>query len=219
MNSQLVILSSQTSLVELLKKGKIAVIPTDTVYGIVGSALNPKTVEKIYKLRKRTSRKPFIILISKLSDLEKFDIRLTEKQKEFLQKNWPNPLSTVLPCKNEKFKYLHRGKNSLAFRIPKNDWLQKLLKEVGPLVAPSANFEGESPFQTINEAKKYFGDQVAFYVDAGKVESVVSTLIKLNYDGTYTILREGMVKFKVDANSWTNFKTGKGSKILLTGGD
>ena len=49
-------------LIETLKDGGIAVIPTDTIYGIVGSALNPQTVEKIYELRKRAKDKPFIIL-------------------------------------------------------------------------------------------------------------------------------------------------------------
>lgn len=47
-----------TRYISLLKRGKIGVIPTDTIYGIVGSALNPKTVEKIYQLRKRALHKP-----------------------------------------------------------------------------------------------------------------------------------------------------------------
>ncbi len=193
------------AVVQLLKAGKVGVIPTDTIYGIVGSALNPKTVERIYKLRKRSIDKPFIILISQLSDLKKFEIQITEKQREFLENHWPNPISVVV--------------SGMAFRIPKDLWLRRLLDQIGPLVAPSANFEGEKPAETISEAKKYFGDNVDFYVDGGVIKSQPSTLIRLNEDGTYTILREGMVKFKVDANSWTNFKTNKGSKILLTGGD
>lgn len=174
-----------------LKIGKIGVIPTDTIYGIVGSALNPTVVERIYKLRKRSTNKPFIILISSLKDLSIFNIRLTKKQKDFLQKNWPNPVSVILPCPQEKFVYLHKGTNSLAFRIPNDEKLLDVLKQTGPLVAPSANFEGEKPSGTIAEAKKYFGDNVAFYLDGGRINSSPSTLINLNKDASYEILRKG----------------------------
>lgn len=180
-------------LIKTLKNGGIAVIPTDTIYGIVGSALNPKTVERIYKLRKRALGKPMIILILSLEDLKKFDIKLTQKQKEFLQKNWPNPLSVILPVKEEKFKYLHRGKNSLAFRMPKNKNLLKILSEVGPLVAPSANFAGGKPAENISEAKEYFGDSVAIYLDGGQISSEPSTLVTWE-DDSIKILRQGSFK-------------------------
>ena len=182
-------------IIKLLKSGKIGVMPTDTIYGIVGSALNTEVVEKIYKLRKRSLGKPMIILISSLNDLNQFNIELTDKQKDFLQKIWPNPVSVVLPCQSEKFKYLHRGKNSLAFRMPKNKKLLELLKQIGPLVAPSANFEGEKPSETIAEAKKYFGDNVDFYIDGGRLISRPSTIVELNEDGILNILRQG--KYKV----------------------
>lgn len=164
-----------------LKKGKIGVMPTDTIYGIVGSALNPDTVEEIYRLRKRATDKPFIILISKFSDLKKFNIKLTDKQNKFLKKIWPNPISVVLPW----------GKKSLAFRMPKNKKLLELLKKVGPLVAPSANIAGKKPAETIKEAKKYFGNAVDFYVDGGEIKSKASTLVQLNEDGTFIVLRKG----------------------------
>ncbi len=185
-----------TKLINILKKDGVAIIPTDTIYGIVGSALNPQVVEKIYSLRKRMPNKPFIILISSLDDLEKFDIELTQKQKEFLEKNWPNPVSVVLPIQSEKFKYLHRATNSLAFRMPKKKKLLDLLKQTGPLVAPSANWEGQKPSETIEEAKKYFGDRIDFYVDGGIIKSQPSTLLQLNVDGSKKILRKGTFKIE-----------------------
>ncbi len=181
-------------IIKLLKSGKIGVMPTDTIYGIVGSALSPQAVEEIYKLRKRNLDKPMIILISSISDLEKFDIELSDKQKDFLKKIWPNPVSVVLPCVGNKFEYLHRGTNSLAFRIPKDNVLRTLLKQTGPLVAPSANFEGEKPLETITDAKKYFGEKIAFYIDGGQIESKPSTIIQLNTSGKPTVLRVGLFK-------------------------
>lgn len=169
-------------------------MPTDTIYGIVGSALNPRVVEEIYFLRKRESSKPMIILISSLDDLLDFDIILTKEQKSFLTKIWPNPVSVILPCPAERFSFLHRGKKSLAFRMPKDERLVKILKKTGPLVAPSANTEKEKPAETIAEAKKYFNDKITFYARAGKLKSRPSTIVRLYEDGTRIVLREGGFK-------------------------
>ena len=76
-----------------------------------------------------------------------------------------------------KYKYLHRGTKSLAFRIPTSPELRKLLEKTGPLVAPSANWEGRKPASTIKEAQKFFGPNVEFYMDAGRVIGKSSTLI------------------------------------------
>lgn len=174
-----------------IDEGGVGVIPTDTIYGIVGSALLPEAVEKIYQLRKRATDKPFIILISSVNDLDKFGVTLTQKQKDFLQSNWPNPLSVILPVTSEKFKYLHRGTNSLAFRMPKDEELIELLEMFGPMVAPSANIEGEKPSETIDEAKNYFGNFVDFYIDRGTMKGEPSTLIELLDDGKFNIIRQG----------------------------
>ncbi|MBI2022291.1 threonylcarbamoyl-AMP synthase [Candidatus Daviesbacteria bacterium] len=181
---------SEQQIEEILRGGGIGVIPSDTIYGIVGSALIPKTVEKIYELRKRSKNKPMIILISSLADLKLFNITLTRSQKTFLEKNWPNPLSVVLHCPDENLSYLHRGQKSLAFRMPKDRWLLELLKLTGPLSAPSANLEGEKSAKSIEQAKKYFGDKIDFYINGGKVVSHPSTLIKL-YNHKIEILRQG----------------------------
>jgi L-threonylcarbamoyladenylate synthase len=70
-----------------------------------------------------------------------------------------------------------------------------LLQRTGPLIAPSANFEGEPPASTIRAAKKYFGKKVDFYADAGRLVSRPSTLIKME-KGWLIVLREGAVKIK-----------------------
>ncbi|MBI2599571.1 threonylcarbamoyl-AMP synthase [Candidatus Daviesbacteria bacterium] len=186
--------SQLSDVIALLDKGNVGVLPTDTIYGLVGSALNRDVVEKIYRLRQRVKDKPMIILIASLNDLNKFNIKLTDTQKEFLKKIWPNPLSVVLPCFSEKFFYLHRGKKSLAFRMPKDGNLLEMLKQTGPLVAPSANFEGEPPAENINQAKKLFGNKVSFYIDKGKRKAIPSTLIELSDNGTIKILRQGEFK-------------------------
>ncbi|CAN5367512.1 L-threonylcarbamoyladenylate synthase [soil metagenome] len=167
--------------IEILQNGGIGIIATDTIYGIVGQALRRKTVDRIYNVKKRTPTKPFIILISKIADLEKFSIHLTEFSKSAVERYWPGPVSIILDCTNPDLEYLHRGTNSLAFRMPADESLQSLISRSGPLVAPSANPEGLTPAQTIDEAKSYFGNSVDFYVE-GTVSSKPSRIIKITND-------------------------------------
>jgi len=101
----------------LLKEGALGVIPTDTIYGICGSALKKEVVEKIYRLRKRNFKKPMIILISSINDLQYFRIRLNPFQKRILKQLWPGSVSVILKCPLEKFSYLHRGIKTLALRM------------------------------------------------------------------------------------------------------
>jgi len=223
----------------LLKEGAIGVIPTDTIYGICTSAFNRKSVEKVYKLRKRNPKKPCIILISSFDDLEKFNVSLNSWQRKILEKLWPGKISVILspridtekdtqinadkntqidaeticvdprnkyPRKSayknnicvdprdnnprkSAYEYLHRGTNSLSFRLVKNKLILNILKISGPLIAPSANWEGYEPAKNIKEAKRYFGNKV-FYLDRGNLISKPSTLIDLRKK-KIEILREG----------------------------
>lgn len=180
----------------ILQDGGVGVIPTDTLYGLVGRSLEKETVERIYHLRKRDLKKPMIILISKLSDLKLFDISIGDKQKEFLKKYWPGKISIVIDCKSKKINHLTRGGKTLAFRMPDDEDLLWLLEKTGPLIAPSANLAGEKPSETYVEAKKYFEEKIDFYVDAGKLSGEPSTLIKLSEEGAFEILRQGAVSMK-----------------------
>lgn len=180
----------------ILKGGGIGVLPTDTLYGIVGSALNSETVERIYRVRRRDLKKPLIVLISSLDDLKMFGIKLNLTQEKALKEIWPGKVSVVLPCIHKKMAHLHRGKKTIAFRFPADGELVSLLKKVGPLVAPSANRAGDEPATKFKEARAYFTDEVDFYVDGGKLKSKPSTLVELGKSGNLKVLREGAVKIR-----------------------
>lgn len=173
--------------------GRIGVIPTDTIYGLVCSALNPEAVERVYRVRNRKENKPCIVLISDVADLKRFNIKITEKLARTLDTIWPGEVSVVLDCPDKRFTYLHRGTKTLAFRVPADQTLLDILKKTGPLVAPSANRGGEPHAQTVNEARTYFGDEVDFYLDGGKLIGRPSTLVKYE-DGKLIVLREGAVR-------------------------
>jgi L-threonylcarbamoyladenylate synthase len=182
-------------LVKIIKSGGIGILPTDTLYGIVCSAKNKKSVEQVYELRERNLKKPSIILISDINDLKFFNVEIDEKTREILLKLWPGQVSAILPCADKKFSYLHRGTKNLAFRFPNKKNLIRLLKKTGPIIAPSANMEGLLPATTIQEAKDYFEDEVDFYVSGGKLESLPSTIVAIK-NGKLSIKRQGALIIK-----------------------
>lgn len=174
---------------------KLVVIPTDTIYGITCSAFNKKSVSQLYKIKKRDDDKPCIVLISNIKDIELFDVKLTAEQKKWLKKMWPEKLTVVLECNSKDFKYLHRGKKSLAFRIPSDKWLLKLISKTGPIIAPSANIQDCSVATCRQEAYDYFGDKVV-YIDNGKLKGNPSTIV--SFENEFTIIRKGSFKIKKD---------------------
>lgn len=186
---------SMVDAASILCLGGVVVMPTDTLYGIVGVVERPSTVRRIYTLRKRNPKKPMIIMIGQFSDLENFVVSLGSNLKKRLLRCWPGKVSVILPIRAsgifmKKFFYLHRGTGALAFRMPKPVWLRKLLSKTGPLVVPSANIEGAFPAVTTRAAWKYFRDGVDGYVDRGALNGKPSTLVSFQ-SGKLTLVRKG----------------------------
>jgi L-threonylcarbamoyladenylate synthase len=168
----------------------IGVMPTDTVYGVVARAQDETAVSRLYELKKRED-KPGTLIAANLDQLE--SLGLKRRYLKAVEQYWPGAVSVVIPAANPELKYLHRGKMTLAVRIPDDKDLQKLLEVTGPLITSSANQPGEPPANTIEEAKAYFGDQVDFYEDGGHLSNrQPSTIIRI-IDDAVEVLREGAV--------------------------
>lgn len=177
---------------EILENDGVVILPTDTLYGIIGRALSKKIVERIYDIKGRDKSKPFIVLITSYKDLNIYGVKIDENKAKILKKFWPGKVTVILPCHLKKFKYLHRGTNDIAFRMigKKNKNLHDLINKVGPLVAPSANPQDLKHADNIAQAKNYFGDKIDLYVSSGPKIGKSSTLVKFNGD-ELVILRQG----------------------------
>ncbi|MFA5004444.1 MAG: L-threonylcarbamoyladenylate synthase [Candidatus Saccharimonadales bacterium] len=185
---------TDTELVSLLKGGGVGVIPTDTVYGLVCSAADPVAVKRLYALKHR-EHKPGTVIAAKVQQF--IDLGIRPRYVKAVEDFWPNPLSVVIPC-DETHAYLHLGKHSLAVRVPSDKMLRSLLLQTGPLVTTSANLPGEPVATNIDEAQKYFGNQIDFYVNGGDIaKPVPSTIIRI-VDDAIEIIRPGAVK--IDEN-------------------
>ncbi len=177
-------------LVRVIVQGGVGVLPTDTVYGLVCSAVDPKAVQELFSVKKRENN-PGTVLAASLDQL--VDLGLKARYLHAVEHFWPNPLSVIIPC-GEDLTYLHMGKRSLAVRIPANQALLELLKSTGPLMTTSANQPGELPAQNYAEAFEYFGEAVDFYVDTGDTGAqTASTIIRI-VDDAIEVVREGALK-------------------------
>lgn len=180
-------------LVSILKDGGIAVIKTDTLYGVVGLANNQHVVDRIYKIKNRDPLKPVVVLLSDASDLGKFGIHMDADLKTITDMYWPGKVSIVLETSDKiELHHIHKGTGGVAFRVPDDAMLRELLQQTGPLIAPSANPEGKAPAKDIATAMEYFGDQVNFYKDDGEcINTKPSKLIKVNRDtDTVEVIRD-----------------------------
>lgn len=191
---------SVKEIINVLKSGGVAFFKSDTMYGLHAKEDVRAAVEKIKRLKGRDAQKPFIILIEDTAQLQKFGVLINKNAQKLIKRYWPGKLTLVLS----------NSETTVAFRMPKDKNIQKILKEVGPVVSTSANPSGEKPASNVEEAKKYFGDTVNLYVDSGNVGTEPSTIV----DATgveIKVLREG--KLKLSPKDTNSYNSGMGKTI------
>lgn len=174
------------NLTEVLANGGIAVVRTDTIYGIIARASKKRAVEKVYTVKNRDPSKQCIILIPGSGSVREHSAIISK----YSTPEQP-PTSIIVPKTNED-DWLLRGGDTIAYRVVRDDFLKKVVQAVGPVIAPSANPEGMPPARTIEEARAYFGDTVDIYVDGGEVpeSTQASRIISVGDDGTVTVVRD-----------------------------
>ncbi len=181
--------SFNNEVVDLLRSGKVGIVPTDTVYGIVCSALNPTAVKRLYGLKSRHN-KPGTVIGSSVDQF--IAMGITRRYLTAISYFWPNAISIIIPSETS-LDYLALGKNSLALRIPKPATIHKLLEKTGPLLTTSANQPGSPTIGSFSDIQTLFGETVDFYVDGGDLTGRPSSTIIQVVDDAVDIIREGAV--------------------------
>lgn len=177
----------------LLQPGAIGVIPTDTLYGVVARAADSRAVGRLYQLKRREG-KPGTLIAAGIGQLEALGLK--HRYLKAVEQFWPGAVSVVIPAADPALEYLHKGKMSLAVRVPGDAKIRQLLIKTGPLLTSSANQPGEPPATTRRQAEKYFGAGVDFYIDGGDLAGrKPSTIIRV-VDDAIEVLRQGAVKIQ-----------------------
>lgn len=186
--------SALTLAVELFHSGKVFIYPTDTIYGIGGNPLDENVVKRIAEIKGRDEKKQFIWLLSDIENLMNYAEIIFENHLEFLQKIWPAPVTVILNL-NERIKEI-TNQETVAFRIPQNEFCLKLLKEISrPLISTSVNRSGDDPQTQVEQIISNFSKDVdAVMFNSQPTSKTLSTIIDLTFEQP-KLIREGSIKF------------------------
>ncbi len=179
---------------DLFHAGKIFIYPTDTIYGIGGNPFDENVVRRIADIKGRDEKKQYIWLLSDFENLMNYFEITSEIYLDFLQKIWPAPVTVILNL-NERTKKI-TNQDTIAVRIPQNDFCLKLLKEISrPLISTSVNRSGENPISQIDKIVQNFSEDVdAIFIHSESSEKKSSTIIDLTSKQP-KLIREGPIKF------------------------
>lgn len=179
-------------LAEMLRKGKLVVFPTETVYGLGTNAFIKESVYRIYEVKGRKEEKPLSLHIGTLENLEDI-IELDSFTKRLMLQFFPGPINIIAKKKNNVPEWIGKG-DTLGIRFPSLPICQKLLRLAGvPVVATSANLSGSEEAKTAEDVIKMLGDKIDAILDWGPVTfGKPSTVVNISSDNM-EIIREGPV--------------------------
>ncbi|MDP2941579.1 MAG: L-threonylcarbamoyladenylate synthase [Candidatus Omnitrophota bacterium] len=171
--------------VQILKKGGLVIIPTETVYGIVANAMDQRAVERLAAIKQRPKDKPFSLLVANKEAVEDLAQDISAACYRLMDKFWPGPLTIILKSKDG---------NKVGLRMPDHPLALKIAAQAGmPLVCPSANLSGKPAPVDFAQAMQDLGGLVDLAIDAGKAKlGLESTVV----DGTLhplQVLRAGAI--------------------------
>lgn len=142
-----------------LRIGQVIVLPTDTIYGLSCLADNARSIKKIYHLKKRDAKKPVLILVSDIKMAKEY-VSISTKQAKILKSLWTKkevPTTVILKNLHKLPHELTHGSDGLAVRLPKSDFLIKIIEKVNcPLVSTSLNLSGEKTIVDLSKLNVYF---------------------------------------------------------------
>lgn len=176
---------------DYIRRGKVVVLPTDTVYGfsgiVDGRHYSYHTDKKIMEIKGREENKHFIQLLARPEDLKKYTRDVVPEE---ILSYWPGPLTIIVHTFAEDGNF-----ETTAFRCPGDEWLRKVISICGaPIYSTSVNHSGSPVLDNIQQIKSEFGKEVELIVDDGdKKGGVPSTIVAIDESGKVNVLRQGQI--------------------------
>ncbi len=192
---------------QALRDGKIVILPTETVYGVAARVTHPGAMERLRQIKGRPAgTKPFSVHIGAKQDAAKYVNRMPPIAERIIRKAWPGPLALVLPVEDPARTPIAENvtpnlleemffEGTIGLRCPDDPVTTRALADVGhPVVAASANRPGNAPPCAVELAMAELQDQVDLIIDTGATRyTKPSTIVKINADGTWQLLRTGVL--------------------------
>ena len=195
---------------QLLEEGELVAIPTETVYGLAGNALNEDAVIKIFETKNRPQFNPLIVHVTSFSEIEKYVSFIPEKAKLLAEIFIPGPLTFLLTKKESIPDIVTAGSDKVAIRIPNHPMTLVLLKQLDfPLAAPSANPFGYVSPTNAQHVHDSLNGKISYILDGGECTvGLESTIIGFDEEENIIIHRIGGISIE-------EIKKISGDKITL----
>lgn len=182
----------------ILAEGGLTAFPTETVYGLGGSAFDADSVRKIYAAKGRPQDNPLIVHIADINQIEELAAEINDTARALIKRFMPGPFTIILKKSDKIPPEVTAGMDTAAIRFPSNDTAQRLIKAAGvPIAAPSANLSGKpSPTKAKHVIKDMTG-RIEAIIDGGDCEVGVESTI-VNASGEIPVLlRPGGVTYEM----------------------
>lgn len=163
---------------DVIARGGLVVLPTDTVYGIAADAFTPQAVAALLAAKGRGRQMPPPVLVADACAVDELCVDVSSQARRLLDVFWPGALTIICTARPSLTWDLGDTRGSVAVRMPAHPATLAVLRRTGPLAVSSANLTGGSAALTVEEARDQLGDAVAVYLDGGTVPGgVVSTIV------------------------------------------
>ena len=151
----------------MLQRGRLAVLPTDTVYGVGADAFSPEAVQRLLNAKGRGRQMPPPVLVSAKTTLDALAVGVPDWARALVEELWPGPLTLVLRQQPSLQWDLGETRGTVAVRMPDHDIALEILERTGPLAVSSANRTGMPAATDADQAMEMIGEEVAVIVDGG----------------------------------------------------
>lgn len=187
--------------ISFLEKGDVVGIPTETVYGLAGNALNPDAALRIFSVKNRPSFDPLIVHTDSLEKAETFVETIPEPAHRLAEAFWPGPLTLVLPRRTVIPDLVTSGLGTVGVRVPDHPLTLALLRRLAfPLAAPSANPFGYISPTTARHVADQLGEQIPYVLDGGPCNvGLESTIVGFEADGPVVYRLGGLPLERLEA--------------------
>ncbi len=176
---------------EALREGKIIAYPTDTYYGIGCDLYQKKAIEKVYRLKKRSLKKPFSFICADLKDISQY-ARVSNYAYRTMRRLLPGPYTFILDGTRLVPKIMLSPRKEAGIRVPDSQICMALVNELGnPIITTTASNADDVPLTDPQEIEALFKGSIEIVIDGGVVPSEPSTVVSLIED-TPKIIRKGL---------------------------
>ena len=178
----------------VIKAGGVIAFPTRCLYGLGTDAFDSGAVKRIFSIKRRSTRKPILILIDNIYQLERLVTHVPEIATNIMRQFWPGNVTLVFEAGQNVSPELTGGSGKIGIRLPGHPVASALVRAVaGPITGTSANLSGSPGCHRIADLDSQIVNQLDLILDAGPLdEGVGSTIVDVTAANVPKVLREGV---------------------------